>query len=164
MVDFEFFIKGLFSQVESARNNRVNYVVDKMPESEKEALYDYIKYFLSKVDGYDVQRFSLSAFPSVGAFISKVSELSHSSKRGILMVEGINTSDIELFNSFRYFLKEPDDSGFPAGWLILSLWDEKSNDLLDDGIRCTVSNWSYINYIKNGGESIASHLRSVKEP
>ena len=164
MDEFDFFIERLFSGIGAEPYNKVNYVVNKMPDSEKEALYEYIKYFFSQTEGYDVQRLSLNAFPSADAFINKISELSQNSPKGLLMIEDINTPDIELFNIFRYYLKEPKSSRFPAGWLILSLWDEKSIDLLDEGLKCSISVWSYINYIKNGGKSIASQLLSVKNP
>ena len=163
MDGFLLFIESMFNRVDYSRDHIVNYAVYEVPDSEKDALYEFIKHCVSEVKDYDIIRLSLNAFPSADAFRSRISELSRISNKGILMVDDINTSDIALFNTFRYYLKEPESSGFPAGWLILSLWDEKSIELFDDGISCAVSNWSYISYMKDGGKSIASHLLSLKK-
>ncbi len=168
MMTFNYFVNALLTGLASD-SPKTNWAVYNVPKTEIDALYEYFKCLFSKLEKEDdvnslsIQRLSLGDISTVDSFEGNVKGFATNSKKGILLVDAIIPSDRYVFELFRCCLKEPENSNFPSGWMIVSFWDEDSIDEFDDGISSAVQYWSYSDYIEAGGIDIVSQCKSLKE-
>lgn len=152
----KYLVESIVSRMDPESRTFLNFVVYGIPEEEKQALIGGIRKLLSGNEEYGV-----IVVPKGWGDDVELLDFNYPAPRGVIFIDDIAAAKPPIFNHFRYLLKEPESAGIPAGWVMVSFWEDKALDLYDEGIASAVSTCKYKDLVEDG-ETFAEYFAKVE--